>query len=152
MQEISQDVLVQSLTEALETMAFMMVMPPEEDLPVAGELVRVTMRFSGSISGMVQIMAGKEFLASIAANVLGGDVDDEEVQNKGVDAFREVLNTTCGVLLPQLASSAADVFNVTVPEDETFIGEDHWHKFIEDGAVVLDVDGNPLAGRIMIEK
>ena len=52
----------------------------------------------------------------------------------------------------QLASSPADVFQVTVPKDETFIGEDHWHKFIADGAVVLDVDGNPLAGRMIIEQ
>ncbi len=151
MQEIRENILAEAFSEALETMAFMMVMPLEEELPIPHEMVKVSMQFTGPVSGTVEIMGGKDFLVAMAANVLGIDPEDEEVQTKGVDAFREILNTTCGVLLPKLASSPADVFNVTLPADESFAGQEHWQKFIgQQGTTVLDVDGNPLACRLSL--
>ncbi len=151
MQNTCESLLTESLSEALETMAFIMVMPPAEEPAAPQEAVQVTMQFTGPKSGTVELMAGKDFLIAMAANVLGVDPGEEEAQAKGVDAFREILNTTCGVLLPKLASSPADVFNVTLPEDESFTGPEHWQKFLsQEGAVVLDADGSPLACRLVI--
>ncbi len=151
MLETSENLLQESLSEALETMAFMMAMPPEDELPVPEQGTMVWMDFSGRVSGRVELLAGTEFIEMAAANIMGADPDDELVQSKGVDAFKEILNTTCGVLLPKLADSPKDIFDVTVPESEDFSDPQQWTDYIgQEGVVVLDVDGFFLALRMAV--
>jgi len=151
MLKISENIMQESLSEALETMAFMMAMPIEDDLPVPEQGTMVWMDFAGRVSGRVELLAGAEFIEMAAANIMGADPDDDLVQSKGVDAFKEILNTTCGVLLPKLADSPSDVFDVTVPESEDFSDSQRWTDYIDqNGVAVLDVDGFPLALRMTI--
>ena len=152
MLEISDNILVESITEALETMAFMMVMPPEEELPVPEQSIRVDMNFTGPVRGKVELMAGLDFTWNMAANVMGLDPDDEEAKSKGTDAFKELVNTVCGVLLPKLASSPKDIFDVSIPNAQTFETTDDWNNFITQSDVrVLDVDCQPVAVRLTID-
>ena len=151
MLETSENLLQESLSEALETMAFMMAMPMEDELSVPEQGTMVWMDFSGRVSGRVELLAGTEFIEMAAANIMGADPDDELVQSKGVDAFKEILNTTCGVLLPKLAESPKDIFDVTFPESEDFSDPQKWTDYInQDGVVVLDVDGFFLALRMTV--
>jgi len=151
MQEIAENILTEALSEALETIAFMMVMPPEDELPAPSQGVQVTINFTGPISGTIDLLASDEFTLTMAANVLGIDCD-QEAQAKGTDAFKDLLNITCGVLLPMLASSETDVFNLTVPEARDF-QEDEWEKFVnQPGVNLLDVDGELMATRLTITK
>ena len=142
--------LMESLSEAIETMAFMMVMEPEEELPTPKQSVHVKMSFAGPVSGELEMLAGEKFTQMLAANLIGIEPDDEEAQSKGVDAFKELLNTVCGVLLPQLATSPADEFDVTVPTGESYDLQ-QWQSFVaEPGVMLLDVDFNPVAARLKI--
>ncbi|MCK4627419.1 MAG: chemotaxis protein CheX [Sedimentisphaerales bacterium] len=151
MLEISGNIMQESLSEALETMAFMMAMPIEDDLPVPEQGTVVWMDFTGRVNGRVELLAGTEFIEMAAANIMGADPDDDLVKSKGVDAFKEILNTTCGVLLPKLADSPSDVFDVTVPESEDFSDSQRWTDYIgQNGVAVLDIDGFPLALRMTI--
>jgi len=150
MLETTDNILIESLTEAFETMAFMTVMPPEDELPEPSDCVRVEMSFTGPSSGTVELMAGDDFISLLAANVMGMDTEETEAHLKGIDAFKELLNTTCGVLLPRLATAETDVFDVTVPSSESFPDDPQaWQSFVKDSAVtILDVDDNPVAVRM----
>lgn len=150
MPETTDTTLTESLSEALETMAFMMVMEPEDELPTPDQSVHVKMSFTGPVSGELELLAAVEFTQEIAASLMGIEPDDPEAQSKGADAFKELLNTICGVLLPRLATSPADQFDVTVPAGEDY-DLSQWHSFLEQpGVMLLEVDGNPLAARLTI--
>ena len=142
--------VMESLSEALETMAFMMVMEPEEELPTPERSVHVWMSFFGPLSGGLELLGGEEFTRMVAANLMGIEPDDQEAQSKGVDAFKELLNTTCGVLLPRLAASPADEFDVTVPYSQSY-DLAQWQSFVAQPDVMLvDVDRNPVAARLTL--
>ena len=152
MPETSDNTMIEALSEALETMAFMVPMPPEEELPIPDESVLVRMRFTGPLSGTAELVAGKELLQMLAANVLGIEPDEEEAQEKGTDAFKELLNTTCGVLLPMLATTPKDVFDITVPESEGLGSVEEWQAYVARSDVtILDVDGCAMAVKIEFE-
>ena len=149
--KIKTDVLVETFSQALETMAFMMAMPPEDELPVPDKSVLVHMDFTGPISGRAEILAGMELIEMVAANIMGLEPDDPDAQGKSLDAFKELLNTTCGVLLPKLASSPADIFDVTIPQANIFDNAEQWENYIKQPDVtILDVDFSPIAVRLVI--
>ena len=149
--ETTEQVLIAALTEALETMAFMMVMPPEEELPSPDNSLKTTMEFIGPVRGKLELMASLDFTQAMAANVLGIDSQDREAARKGADAFKELINTTCGVLTPGLGSSRADVFDFSIPQAELYSTADDWKTFIaQTGVFVLDVDGYPVAARLTL--
>ena len=151
MLETSEQILIEALTEALETMAFMMVMPPEDELPTPTQSIKATMDFIGPVRGNVELVASLEFTQAMAANVLGIDSEDSEAVSKGTDAFKELINTTCGVLTPRLGSTPADVFDFSIPQAEQFNTTADWETFIaQTGVSVLDVDGYPVAARLTI--
>jgi len=152
MLQTSEKILTESICEALETMAFMMVMPPEEEPASPSESIHATMDFVGPTSGTIEIVIATEFAPMLAANVMGIDPDDDQARNNGPDAVKELLNTICGLVLPKLAESPADAFDVTIPSAASFSLPDEWEKFIaQSGAIVLDVDGiTALAARLAI--
>jgi len=147
------EMLLEAVGEAVETMAFMCAMPAEEELPRPGSGVKVTMRFTGRVNGQAELAAGKDFVELLAANVMGVDSGDPEAQAKGTDAFKELLNTTCGLLLPKLAATPADVFDVTIPEATAIDSPEQWDALTsEEGMARWSVDGFALAARLTIEE
>ncbi len=145
------ETLVLSVTEAFETMAFMMAMPPMDELAAPDDSILVTMSFRGPVSGTVELCAPSAMAQLIAANIMGLEPDDETLAEKGIDAIKEMLNTTCGLLLPRLAESPADVFQVTIPAAEACPDSSQWQAFIaRPDTAILDVDGSPLACRIAL--
>ena len=128
MLETTENVLIESLSEALETMAFMMVMPADDELPAPDQGIHVIMNFTGPTSGTVELVAGADFAQMLAANVMGIDSEEDEARTKSADAFKELLNTTCGVLLPRLAGSPADIFDLTLPQATDFADDDLWDE------------------------
>lgn len=146
---IVNNVMVESVAEALETMAFITAMAPEESMPTPTDAILVRMRFYGPVTGVAELVAGREFVEMLAANVLGIEPDEPDATALGTDAFMEMLNTTCGVLLPMLARNPEDIFDVTVPESEEIGGVEGWEGFVSQSDVsVLDADGYALAVRI----
>ena len=88
MLKITNDVLIEALNEALETTAFMMALPPEEELPTPSRGVLVCIDFNGPVSGTVELWAPSEFAQMMTANVMGLEPDDEEAQSKSMDAVK----------------------------------------------------------------
>ena len=148
----SSELLAESFSQTIETMAFMMALPPDEDLPVPDESVHVQMSFKGPISGKIELAAGMDVLISAAANIMGLEPDDPLAREKAIDAFKEILNTTCGILLPRISSSPSDIFDVTIPEEEYFSNRDMWVNFVSQPNIILrEIDYSLIAVRMMIE-
>jgi hypothetical protein len=135
----------EALTDALEVMAFLTVMPMEDDLGIPDETILAEIEFMGAKNGSVQIIAGLGFGRILAENI--GNVDNpgkEEVY----DAIKELSNVTCGLFLPMLTSTTAESFTITVPRIQTCDNSSHWHEFVADqNSVVSNVEGHMVATR-----
>ncbi len=87
----------------------------------------------------------------IAANVLGLEPDDEFVRERPGDSLKELLNVTCGNLLPALAGEEP-VFDLTVPELRV-ITETEWESILNaPEAQQFIVDDYPVVIRCFIDK
>ncbi|MBI9017978.1 MAG: chemotaxis protein CheX [Phycisphaerae bacterium] len=145
-------ILTDSLSQALETMAFMVAMPMEDELPEPENSLQATMQFQGPQSGRLEMTAPVEWVEMFAANVMGIEPDDPDTEEKSVDAFKELLNTICGVLLPRLAEDPADIFNVTIPQSQAFTTLEQWQQYVaQDDVNILEVDFHPVAIRMIME-
>ncbi|MCP3885882.1 MAG: chemotaxis protein CheX, partial [Propionibacteriaceae bacterium] len=76
--------------------------------------VRVAMDFSGDASGTIVLAVPAEMCAELAANLLGMDPEDEEVQLRARDALQELLNVFTGHALTTLHGDASTC-DLTVP-------------------------------------
>lgn len=112
------EALDQVFTEVLEQLAFMFVEPLEIDCPaIPSELVVASMSFRGPVSGQLILTVPRAMAPVLTANVLGMDPDDEAITQVPYDAFKELLNVTCGNVLTAIAGDEP-VFDLSVPEIE----------------------------------
>jgi len=107
--------------EVLAQFAFMFAEPCcRDELPRgASDFVRAEVKFAGPLTGSMGLVVPLEMCAEIAANALGVERTDEEVQAASLDALRELANLTCCHLLSSLAGEKA-VFDVSVGRSKDF--------------------------------
>ncbi|HBG26649.1 MAG TPA: hypothetical protein DDX75_06095 [Phycisphaerales bacterium] len=141
---------VDALTRALETMAFLTVMPIDEEMVVPQKTIISEIGFTGDREGTIQIAASQDFCKILAENIGAMDEADDI---SACDALKELSNVTCGLFLPMIVSSTADVFDVTVPKSENCDDSSQWSKFIADKNVsILNVEGHAVAIKLTIKK
>jgi two-component system chemotaxis response regulator CheY len=137
--------LTEALTKAVEKMGFLTVMPMEEDMAIPEKTILSEMNFSGPRSGTIQILAGSDFAKVLAKNISADDETDDEAC---LDAMKELSNVTCGLLLPMLADSSEDVFDVTVPKIIYGENSSQWREFTADqNSHVFNVEGYMVTAR-----
>jgi len=143
------DVLTEALSQALETMAFLTIVPMEDDLTIPQKTALAEISFTGVKTGTIQILAGWNFCEILAENIAAlSEVDDKA---RG-DALKELANVTCGLFLPMVVSSTADAFDITVPTIETYDNSSQWHEFVADqNSCVLNIEGYMVATKLVIE-
>lgn len=138
----------EALSQALETMAFMDVEPCEDRPMHPGVIITAEINFSGPACGTLRASAGIDFAQMLAENVSGLDEITEE---QCIDAMQELVNVTCGLILPMLASDQSDVFDLTVPHLTRSEERLHWEDFLDlDDVSVVNVEGFPVATRLII--
>ncbi len=136
------DILVEALTQALETSAFLTVMPSQEQPDPPQRFFQVQMHFKGPACGTLQIVAGFKLGRILAQNIMGAESTDDDI---AIDAIKELANVTCGLLLPMLVSSEDDLFDATLPEVQEFKDSEQWESLTrQNGAIILDVEGLPI--------
>ncbi len=136
------DILVEALTQALETSAFLTVMPSQEQPDPPQRFFQVQMHFKGPACGTLQIVAGFELGRILAQNIMGTESTDDDI---AIDVIKELANVTCGLLLPMLVSSENDLFDATLPEVQEFKDSEQWESLTrQNGAIILDVEGLPI--------
>lgn len=112
------DLLNETVSEVFETIAFMLPMEVDidSDNPEASQdnIMTIGISFEGFASGELIISFPGELAKLVAANILGVDEDDPDVEAKSIDASKELLNIICGNLLPKLYGDEP-VFNLHAP-------------------------------------
>lgn len=89
------------------------------------------------------------FAKVLAENITGlSEVEERDSS----DALKELSNVMCGLLLPMVASSPAEAFDVTVPGIRSLSGPSEAQEFIEqDVTSVFDIEGHTIAARLLID-
>jgi len=139
--------------QVAENLAFMFVETPEgeEFETFETDFVKAHMRFAGPFRGMLSIAVPRAMCPEIAASVLGLEPDDALVTRQPCDALKELLNVTCGNLLPAIAGEEP-VFDLTVPE-LTALDVGAWEAFSKaPGAVLFLVEDNPVVLQILFDE
>jgi chemotaxis protein CheY-P-specific phosphatase CheC len=145
--------LARVFTDVLETLAFMFTDLAEgDDLPdPAEEQVLAEMSFTGVYTGDLALAVPRPMCAELAGNILGCDPNDMEDEAPAFDAFKEVLNVTCGHVLTDLAG-AEPVFDLTVPEVR-MIDAAEWETLRDaPETVTLLVDDYPVLLRLSLQE
>lgn len=75
-------------------------------------------KMSGAFEGTISIVAQKEFIHTLATNLLGGEQTCETLEAESIDAFREMGNVLAGNYLTEAYGTdvAFDVLTPTVSE------------------------------------
>ncbi len=143
------DALAEALVQALETMAFLAVLPVDEEMTIPEKTMWAEISFTGASSGTIQILAGLDFCRVLAENISGlSEVDDKSL----FDALKEFANVTCGLFLPMVVSSTAEMFDVTVPTAKSCEDSPQWDEFVADrDSSVLNIEGYAVAAKLIIE-
>ena len=141
--------ITRALAQALERMAFLDVLPCPESPEMPTDCIQAEIRFHGSVSGSIQIAAGLAFARELASNM---GLMEGPTEFHCLDAVGELVNVTCGLVLPMLARPDADVFDVSIPQAfpcKESAGGNRWIR--RDDAVVLLVGEHPIAVRLILE-
>ena len=143
----TENILTNSLAQALETMAFLTIIPLEEDITAPEKIVLAEISFAGPKNGTIQILAGLDLCRIIAENIGAlTEVNDENCY----DALKELSNVICGLLLPVLACTKADVFDLTIPTIKNGDDSPKWNEFVEQpNSCKLNIEGYLLAARLI---
>jgi hypothetical protein len=141
-------ILTGALAQALETMAFMEIMPMEEDASMPEETLWVEISFTGSQHGSIEILAGRDFAETLAENIGAlDDVTDADCR----DALKELSNVTCGLVTPVIASDLSEVCELAIPSIRDNDDGPTWHTWVADeGACLLNVEGHMIAANLTI--
>ena len=142
------EIITASVSQALEKIAFLEVMPPVEEMTDPADVIVAEIDFAGHVSGRIQIASEKEFVQTFAENMCGMEDLTEEQYN---DAMKELANITCGLVLPMLAESEKEEFNMDVPYLTT-LSPPKWQDFVaENDTVLLEVEGHPVCVKLELE-
>jgi chemotaxis protein CheY-P-specific phosphatase CheC len=139
------NIITESISQALEKKAIHEVTPPEEELTDPQDVIVAEIDFVGHVSGRIQIASERDFVRTFAENMCGmEDLTDEQYD----DAMKELANITCGLVLPMLAESQKEDFNMAVPYLTT-LSPPKWQDFVaEEDTVLLEVEGHPLCVKL----
>ncbi len=127
--------------DVFENLAFMFGEPISKDVFEANgnEHTHAHISFEGARTGDVVLIVPDDMCPEIAANVLGVDPDDEQVDELAGDALKEMINIICGRLLTDLESKDL-VFDLSVPEIKN-INSEEWSVWLKkEGSLGFIVD------------
>ncbi len=145
--ETPHQVILETVSQTLETMAFICVEPITE-AAVPDEPLCLSMKFDGPSRGAVEMVASRNLGRRLASEVLMVEADDPEFESRAEDALREILNVVVGAMMPHLARSPGDVFNLGLPETADF-DPNRWSLFTDPHkACLLDAETQPIGFRI----
>ena len=106
------------------------------------EFTEVVIDFSGPRNGKISISVPTRVCPQIAVNVLGHS-PEEDIENWGVDALKELLNVTCGSVL--LAFYGEDLILDISPPISRPLSLQDWNALLNDpNTLAYLVDDSPM--------
>lgn len=97
--QITSELLFETLSGVLEEAAFIFTESADETLQWSDPLVESSISFEGQENGVVALAVEKQMASNFAANLLGIDPNDEDAKFRSAEALSEMLNIVCGVFL-----------------------------------------------------
>ena len=99
--------LIETAVEVFETVAYLFPIPVEKENINTESIscennIFIGINFQGYASGEIFICVPNPLSKTISANMLGIDEEDSNLEQKSLDAIKEVLNIICGSLLPKI--------------------------------------------------
>ena len=138
--------VIDSLVEALETMAFISSMPGERSAAAPEHPRLVGVDFTAPRRGTIRLMADQSFGATLAANLIGVDPQSPEAQACADDALMELLNVTCGSAIRKLGHADDQRLHMSLPSIHPVTSSEQWNQFLNrPNVVVLDAEGQIIA-------
>jgi len=153
MQESKEEIISNVVIDVLEELAFMFGEKVDKDeLPKNGAgYIQVKMGFTGPQNGEISLTVPEGVSAEIASNILGVDLEEDEVKENNYDALKEVLNVICGQVLTSLEGEEP-IFDLSVPENHA-IGADEWGSMLNKAEVLgFIVDEIPVLLYLELER
>ncbi len=108
----------------------------------------VILAFSGHCRGSVSLWAGNEFMQCIAVNILGLEEETPGIQDKALDAVKEMLNIIVGNLLTTVYGDEP-IFDLGIPE--VLSREQVMQEYDSEKAIWLEAEGYPVLIVVNIE-
>lgn len=140
----TQNLVLESIAEALQTMAFVMVEPAEGALPAPADARVYAVAFRGpGAAGEVQIAAPRGLGELLAVNMLALEPGSTEAAERAEDVLKELCNISAGLLLRRRGPAVADSVEMSLPASRD-LPPALWADFVV-GAVVFLADGFPVA-------
>jgi hypothetical protein len=99
----------------LEEAAFIFADTAPRGHPWNGKTIEVRIQFRGPETGMLRVRTTPDFGRAVAANLLGLEPEDEEVEINGPKAVAELLNILAGTLLAEIFTTKV-VCHLGIPE------------------------------------
>jgi|EndMetStandDraft_5_1072996.scaffolds.fasta_scaffold140458_3 hypothetical protein len=143
--------IMDSLVLAMETMAFTTPTLADPSLYPSPDSLHVSMPFTGPARGTVELVASEKVGIGLAATILATTPEDPAARRYARDALKELLNVTCGLILPKLVPKESDAtpFRMTLPELVVFDSQTQWQAFAAaPDTCILDVEGSLIALRV----
>ncbi len=142
------DIIAEAISLALEKMAFLDAEPFDDEPEAPSVIVTADIDFSGPVNGTIRTVVGIDFANLLAENISGMF---ELTEDECIDAVKELVNVTCGLVLPMIATSGTDVFDLTVPHLAKSEDRVDWDDFItQKDVTVLNVEGHAVATRLIL--
>ena len=147
------ELLLASVSEALEVMAFVIAepagaggsAPPTEAPPADGDLLLTRVPIDGATAGTLDLICPAAFGGVLEANV---GLENAPSDGIGAAGLRELGNVVCGLLIRRLREAGGGDAMIGLPDQEAFAPAD-WAAFARaPGAVVMDADGVRIAARV----
>ena len=143
------NIVTEAISQALEKMAFLDAEPFGEESEAPSVIITVDIDFSGPVNGTIRMVAGIDFAQMLAENISGMF---ELTEKQYEDAVKELVNVTCGLVLPMIAASEADVFDLTLPHLAKSENRMDWDDFVsQEEVTVLNVEGHAVATRLNLK-
>lgn len=139
--QATEQTIADVMKEVLETMAFALVLPQEEEAVDESGVVSARVAFQGPFSGSILLTMPGSIVPELAANMLGTDETVAPSEQQQRDAVGELANVMCGNLV-QVVAGPEPVFRLHAPVVAT----------ASDAAEADEPGGFLLSSRVSLEK
>jgi len=112
--EMTGERLAELVADTLEEAAFVFTEPVDPPPAFQGEVLEARLQYSGPKRGVLGFRASADFAAGLAANLLGIDRTDPEIDKRSADALGEIVNMLAGAVVLELFGPSAQT-SIGVP-------------------------------------
>jgi len=112
--DLSPERLAELVADTLEEAAFVFAEASHPPPSFHGEVLEARLQYSGPDRGVLGLRASQDFATGLAANLLGIERTDPEIDKRSADALGEIVNMLAGAVVLELFGPAAQT-SIGVP-------------------------------------